>query len=229
METADRTAAENETEKAAPETESAAKESAGRNEVPVETKSAEEISAASPEIDQKLSGLAAAIAAADERLAALGPAVEALSKQVSLIPPQVRNVASKVEGLNASISEPRLRSLLQGMVAIFDLVNNLCRAEIPQSADPALAELAARNYRTIRTQLLQLFESNGLRLIDPQGDFDPKEHQAIKQVTCDDERGHGKVIEVIRPGFRTEQAVLRYAEVTVGRFAPAEAETPSSE
>ena len=156
------------------------------------------------------------------RLEKLEEAAGTTAKQVGYLPPQVRILGSKVEGLTTSISEPRHRALLLGLLAVYDLVDQLLRAS--RQATPASEADHLRNYEVLRTQLRQLLEANGLEEIPAQGAFDPEQHRAIERATVSDPDLDNRILEVARPGFRTPQAVLRYAEVRVGRFqAPAEA------
>lgn len=157
------------------------------------------------------------LGAADERLGLLQQAVDNAARQIAFVPPQVRMLGGKIEGLATSLSEPRVRALLLGVVGIYDLVEQMLRARPGPSEDPAEA-LHQRNYQVLRSQLRQLLEVNGLAEIAADGVFDPKLHHAVQRARCDDPAEDGLVREVVRPGFRTEQAVLRYADVVVGYY-----------
>jgi len=138
-----------------------------------------------------------------------------LEKQVSLLPPQVRNLAAKVDGLSTSIVEPRIRSLLAGLLGLYDLIDQVLRTLPNAEVSPAEHQ---RNYEVLKTQVGLLLDANGLYQIAAAGTFDPQVHRALESVPVDDPAKAGGILEVVRPGFRTDQAVLRYAEVTVGRF-----------
>lgn len=160
------------------------------------------------------------------RLEKLEDAAATTAKQVGYLPPQIRMLGSKVEGLTTSISEPRHRALLLGLLAVYDLVDQLLRAS--RQAAPSESEAVhVRNYEVLRTQLRQLLEANGLEEIPAEGAFDPEQHRAIERATVSDPDLDNRILEVARPGFRTAQAVLRYAEVRVGRFE-ARADAPAS-
>jgi molecular chaperone GrpE (heat shock protein) len=67
--------------------------------------------------------------------------------------------------------------------------------------------------------LLQVLAANGLTEIPASDVFDPTQHRAVQRVPTADRGLDGQVREVVRRGFRTERAVLRYAEVVVYRYA----------
>lgn len=48
-------------------------------------------------------------------------------------------------------------------------------------------------------------------------DFDPEVHEAIEQVECDDPQKSGKVVEVLRQGFKMKDKVLRHSLVKVAK------------
>ena len=151
-----------------------------------------------------------------ERLAAMEKAVSDLKE---FVPRQVRNLAAKVEGLTTSVSEPRCRALLGGILGVYDLVDQILRS-LPQQGPTSPDFDHRRNYEVLRSQIRQLLETNGLTEIPTAGKFDPQLHCAIQQVPCVDPGAAGYVQEVLRPGFRTEHGILRYAEVTVTRYSP---------
>jgi molecular chaperone GrpE (heat shock protein) len=169
-------------------------------------------------------GVQDTLAAVEARLAYLETNLDTTAKQISFLPPQMRLLGNKIEGVAASLSEPRYRAVLLSLLAIYDLVNQMLRSlpSVPES--DAMAD-DRRNYQVLRTQLRQTLESNGLSEIETGGPFDPELHRAVQRIPCDDPAQAGRVVEVVRPGFRTEQAVLRYAEVSVSQYVPPQAES----
>lgn len=159
--------------------------------------------------------------ALQSRLDRLELAVEGISKQVSFLPAQLRLIGGKLDGLATSISESRYRAVLLSLLGVCDLVDQLLRAE-PTAAEEADAAEHRRNYEVLREQLRQILDMNGLFEIPTAGSFDRESHRAVAVVACDDPSESGRVVAVIRPGFRTETSVLRYAEVAVAKHvAPA--------
>ena len=166
----------------------------------------------SPELERHAEQLRALHEGTGERLRTVQETLEALSKQISFLPPQLRMFGAKIDGLGTTISEPRHRSLLLGLASILDLVDQMRRSA--RTKPDQLAD-HLHNYEVLYTQLRQLLEGNGLSEISVDGPFDPKYHRALERIESSDPADADRILEVVRPGFRTEQAVLRYAEVKV--------------
>ena len=196
-----------------------------KTRAPRRTKPKPDKPAAIGDIDARLRELRDFAADTQTRLAAVESGLTSVGEQISFIPAQVRMIGGKVDGLTTSISESRYRAALLSVLGIHDLVDQTLRSMSPASDGDGADH--RRNYEVLRTQLRQILESNGLCEIPAQGEFDPNVHRAIGQVPCDDPAVSGCVAEVVRPGFRTEQSVLRYAEVTVWKHVPA-AQTETS-
>ena len=148
-----------------------------------------------------------------EHLRKLQDTLEALNKQVSFLPPQLRMFGAKIDGLATTISEPRYRAVLAGLVSILDMVDQMRRSARIGPDEPTDH---LRNYDVLYTQLRQLLEGNGLREIPTDGAFDPRYHRAVERVESSVPTDADRILDVVRPGFQTEQTVLRYAEVKVG-------------
>jgi len=163
------------------------------------------------------------------RLDQLAEAIDLTARQVTFLPPQVRNLSSKVDRAVEAIGESRYQSLLLRLLGIYDLVcqmqSNL-ETEMAPDAQILLEGEAGHatsrtghdtsRYMVLRTQLRQLLEANGLSEIPTEGRFDPNLQLSVGRVVCSDPAQDGQVIEVVRPGFKTETSVLRFAEVRVG-------------
>jgi molecular chaperone GrpE len=84
-----------------------------------------------------------------------------------------------------------------------------------QGSDPALlegVELVERAFLAkLRSHEVERFESRG----EP---FDPELHEAVSAAPVNDPREAGRVLRVLRPGYRIAGEVLRPAMVEVGRL-----------
>ena len=149
----------------------------------------------------------------EQHVSQLGSQVEQLAGRVELIPPQVRQLGVKVDDLTESIAQPRIRDLLNRFVLLYDFVDQMSRSAVPES-EPA------RNYQVLRRQIEQNLEVSGVYAIAGVGQFDPALHKAVEIVACQTPEENGRIVSVFRPGFRTERAVLRYAEVVIKRYQP---------
>jgi molecular chaperone GrpE len=88
-----------------------------------------------------------------------------------------------------------------------------------EKADEATRNLLAGIELTSR-ELKQVFERYNIRRVDPLGErFDPNFHQAMFEVP-DPEATPGTVVQVVQPGYRIGERVLRPALVGVAKAAP---------
>ena len=69
-----------------------------------------------------------------------------------------------------------------------------------------------KGIRGVRTNLMRVLESNGLKEIPSEGKFDPEFHEALCTVDGDED---GLVAEVFQKGYTLNGKVLRYAKVKV--------------
>lgn len=150
------------------------------------------------------------------RISNLESLAEKTAKQVSFLPQSVRDLRNRIDGLTTSISETRFRGLLSDLLGIFDLVDQLLLSS--RDIEHYSSEDHRRNYEVLRTQLRQVLEANGLSEISTDGFFDPKIHRAKGSIPCDDPGKVNRILKVYRPGFRTEESILRFAEVAVGKL-----------
>lgn len=69
----------------------------------------------------------------------------------------------------------------------------------------------------IRNKFKKILEQAGVKLMDIKSgsDFDADFHEAITQVPSD-EKLHGKVVDVVEPGYLLNDKVIRFAKVVVG-------------
>jgi molecular chaperone GrpE (heat shock protein) len=168
-----------------------------------------EVLSAFQALQEKVSGLAV-------RLDQVAEVVDLTARQVTFLPPQVRNLSSKVDRAVEAIGESRYQSLLLRLLGIYDLVCQMEATELSLLRNES-GELRTSSHAVLRTQLRQLLETNGLNEIPVEGRFDPSLHLSVGRIDCNDPALDGQVLEVVRPGFKTETSVLRFAEVRVGQ------------
>jgi molecular chaperone GrpE len=77
---------------------------------------------------------------------------------------------------------------------------------------------AMDNLELARRRFLEALERHGVEKLDPSGeDFDPNEAEAIRVDPVDEPALSGKVTDVLRPGYRLRDRIIRPARVAVGR------------
>ena len=189
------------------------------SDVPVQPKAAAPEASALEKLSADVCGLQEIILAMQARLTDIENALDTTAKQVSFLPPQVRSLGNKIDGVAVSLSEPRYRAALLSLLGVYDLVEQMSRALPPTSSDQTESD-NQNNYEILRTQLRQILETNGFVEIESRGVFNPELHRAVQRVPCSEPEQAGQVLEVVRAGFRTEQAVLRFAEVIVSQYLP---------
>lgn len=101
---------------------------------------------------------------------------------------------------------------------LLPIIDNLTRAldSLPEEdvADESMLQLL-RGVAAIERQMLQTLERHGVQRFDPVGEqFDPHYHQAVFQNSTTD-RPEGTVTEVLQPGYRHHDRLLRPAMVGV--------------
>ena len=71
----------------------------------------------------------------------------------------------------------------------------------------------------IHTKMRQLLEAQGLAKMDvKQGDaFDVELHEAITNIPAPTPELAGKVVDVVEPGYKLNDKIMRYAKVVVGQ------------
>lgn len=136
---------------------------------------------------------------------------------------------AKAEFLNARkrLTEEREndkeRMVLQHIEKILPLADSFHMAMNNTEAWNAIDETWRKGVEGIHNQLHGILDGYGIKEINPSGDtFDPEKHEALTNVSTDDESLHGKIISVVQNGFvRTvggTETLIRPARVTVGEY-----------
>jgi len=101
--------------------------------------------------------------------------------------------------------------------SLLEVVDNLDLALEHVGEVPEAVQLA-RGVDLARRSFLETLERNGVERVSPlEAEFDPNEAEALRVDEVDDPRLSGKVTEVLRPGYRLGERVIRPARVAVGR------------
>jgi len=87
--------------------------------------------------------------------------------------------------------------------------------DVPQAA-PLTQGLALA-----RKRFLEALDRHGVLQVWPEGEFDPNEAEAVRVDPVDDRSLAGTVTQVLRPGYRLGERIIRPARVAVGRHDPA--------
>ena len=113
--------------------------------------------------------------------------------------------------------ETRKRSQEEVIIAILPVLDNLDRAlEAANSED---AKSILKGVEMVQRQFVNTLENLGVSIIKTEGEnFDPALHDASGTEKVDDPKLDGKIITERLKGYRTQERVLRPAQVTVGKI-----------
>jgi len=121
------------------------------------------------------------------------------------------NYRQRVEASGAQASEAMKRALLEPLMSIADNFQ-----AITQHVPPEIEEHAwTQGVLHVARQFDQLLREYGLTVIGKAGEpFDPRRHEAVKEVPAEEHTQH-TVAEVTHRGYQIGETVIRPAKVTV--------------
>lgn len=119
--------------------------------------------------------------------------------------------------LRREISKDVERGRREILSDLLEVVDSLDRA-IDSAKQPAGAEALLQGVEMVRRQFLAKLEALGVKRIDASGEaFDPAVHEAISMVPAASPEDDGRVVGVVRHGYRIGEDVLRPAAVAVAK------------
>jgi|SRR5687767_5658657 len=157
--------------------------------------------------------------------------VEELERQVADKDRQIQEYIAKYRQAASEFEETRLR--LKREIAkdvergrreivadLLEVLDNLDRA-IDATRSGASAEALLQGVELVRRQFLAKLEGVGVRAIEIASGaaFDPTLHEAVTVVPTADAAQDGRIVGVIRRGYRVGDDVLRPASVAVGKVS----------
>jgi molecular chaperone GrpE len=111
----------------------------------------------------------------------------------------------------ASQREAGKAEVLEGMLEVLDDVDRTLEA-----AAASQDEHLAKGVGMVAEKLVRSLRAAGLERVDATGEpFDPNQHEAVQQVDGDGSHEEPVVAQVLRPGYRLGERVLRAAMVVV--------------
>lgn len=160
--------------------------------------------------------------AADDDVARLTADVAQLKDQLLRALAEAENARRRAQRDREEAARYAAAPLIKDLIEVAD---NLHRA---LEAVPAEAIEADEDLKTLMTgvqmterSMQSVFERHHIRRIDPMGEkLDPHAHEAMFEVP-DPSKPAGTVVQVIRPGYRLHDRLLRAAQVGVAKGGPA--------
>ncbi|OFW09027.1 MAG: nucleotide exchange factor GrpE [Acidobacteria bacterium RIFCSPLOWO2_02_FULL_67_36] len=166
--------------------------------------------------------------AAAERSSSKPSYVEDLERQLAEKDRQLQDAIGKYRQAAAEFDDSRLRlrreiskDIERGrreiLADLLDVVDNLDRA-VESASHGASAEAVLQGVEMVRRQFLTKLEGLGVTRIESAGEaFDPAVHEAITTVPAQSDEQDGRVVGVVRHGYRIGEEVLRPASVAVAK------------
>ena len=113
------------------------------------------------------------------------------------------------------LERERTNQLIQCATNLLPILDSL-RTALAETPNTDTAQVGIKQ---IYTQCLRSFTDLGITIIDSVGDtFDPHQHQSVGEEPVSKKEQDNTVIEVMRIGARTKEAIIRPAMVRVGTY-----------
>lgn len=113
-----------------------------------------------------------------------------------------------------------IAGLLEDFLPVLDGLNLAANS----AAGAADAATVAKGVSMVSDQFAETLARHGVMRIDPAGaEFDPNDHEAVAHAPSD-EVPEGRVIQVVRPGYRIGRRLVRPASVVVSSGKPGDAQ-----
>jgi molecular chaperone GrpE len=155
--------------------------------------------------------------------------VEELEQQLAQKDKQIQEYIAKYRQAASEFEEARLRlrreiskDIERGrreiLADLLEVLDNLDRA-LEATTTAASNDALVAGVEMVRRQFLAKLEAFGVRPIDVTagGTFDPTLHEAVTAVPAANESDEGRVVGVVRRGYRIHDDVLRPAAVAVAK------------
>jgi len=152
--------------------------------------------------------------AALEHMEQLAAENASLKEQVLRYAAEAENIKRRAERESNDARAYAIQKFARDLLTVADTLGRALTAP-PEGADPAVKNFVVGVEMTEKA-LLNAFETNGLKRIDPvQGaKFDPHQHQAVMEQPST-EVGAGSVIQTLQPGYELLGRLVRPAMVVV--------------
>ena len=157
--------------------------------------------------------------------------VEELEQKVAEKDKQIQEYVAKYRQAASEFDEARLRlrreiskDIERGrreiLADLLEVLDNLDRA-LDATKGASSIDAVVQGVDMVRRQFLAKLESFGVRPIEvvPGGTFDPALHEAVSAVPATADTDDGRVVGVVRRGYRIQNEVLRPAAVAVAKAA----------
>lgn len=103
----------------------------------------------------------------------------------------------------------------QLLLTLLPVIDDFERAE---KSIKEMGEKESEGFFLIQSKFKKILEQYGVKAMENTvgGDFNPDLHEAITHIPATDEKGKGKIVEVVEKGYLLNDKVIRFAKVVVG-------------
>lgn len=156
------------------------------------------------------------------------PVHPAEPEEVAALRDRLLRALADAENARRRAEEARREGWKSGVVELVGrLVPGLDSLDLALRVEPPAGEAGAgfaravlEGLRAARRELLDALDKVGVSCIDPLGEpFDAKSHEAVA-MRPDNSGPNGRVLEVLQPGYRTVDRLIRPARVIVAQAPP---------
>ena len=166
---------------------------------------------------------AAPAPAAEEKIAALESQISELKDQLLRALAEAENTRRRARKEVEDTARYAVAQLARDLLAAPDNLRRALEA-IPTAGreSDALLDRLAAGVELVERELVAIFERHGIKKIEPLGQpFDHNFHEALFEVPTA-EQPPGTIVQVLAPGYRIHDRLLRPAMVGVAKAPPAE-------
>ncbi|MEK6868002.1 MAG: nucleotide exchange factor GrpE [Nanoarchaeota archaeon] len=126
-----------------------------------------------------------------------------LTKTLQLLQADFENYRKRAEKDNAEFKRYATKQLVIDLLPVLD------------NFELALKSINDPGVKMIYAQLFDIMEKHGLKQINPEGKFDPKQHEALLQE--ESEKEQNTILEVLQKGYIVGDTIVRPARVKIAR------------
>jgi molecular chaperone GrpE len=138
---------------------------------------------------------------------------EARDKHLRLLA-EFENFRRRTAKESVTLRQTAARDLIADLLPVLDDFDRALKA---MDGNPE-HRVDAEGFRLIAEKFRGVLKRRDLEPMEALGEpFDPEMHEAITEVPAPDPDRVGKVIDVIEPGYRLGEVIIRHAKVVVGK------------
>ncbi|MFD1485703.1 nucleotide exchange factor GrpE [Lacticaseibacillus baoqingensis] len=152
----------------------------------------------------------------DEQVSTADVDVEKLQKERDEFEDKYLRAAAEISNMNNRFKKERAQLLQYDgqklATAVLPVLDNLQRALSSATDD---SDPLKKGVEMVYSHLQNALKENHVEAVPAEGQFDPTMHQAVQTVPADDDHPKDTIVQVLQPGYKMKDRVLRPAMVVV--------------